>query len=121
PADGGWRVAARSGAALAAAVGVGRFVYTPLLPLMHTQAGMSAGTGAMVATSNYVGYLLGALAGVLAPQMARSRSAFRLSGSLLVVTLAAMPVTHSGLMWAALRGVAGAASAVMFLVAANAV
>ena len=118
---GGWRIAARSGAALAAALGVGRFVYTPLLPLMHAQAGMSAGTGALVATSNYVGYLLGALAAVLAPQLGRSRAAFRVSGTLLVATLAAMPATHTGWMWVGLRGIAGAASAVMFLIGVNTV
>jgi hypothetical protein len=122
PAAGGaWQIAAQGGAALAAAVGVGRFVYTPLLPLMQTQAGVAAATGGQVATANYLGYLLGALAGVLAPQVGRSRGAFRISGSVLVLTLAAMPLTHAGWLWAGLRGVAGAASAVMFLVAVNTV
>src|SRR4051794_36570777 len=93
PAAGGaWQIAAQGGAALAAAVGVGRFVYTPLLPLIQTQAGVAAATGGQVATANYLGYLLGALAVVLAPQVGRSRGAFRISRSVLVLTLAAMPL-----------------------------
>src|SRR6478609_5007997 len=59
--------AVQAAAALAASMGIGRFVYTPILPLMHTQAGLSALLGATLATANYLGYLIGALAGILIP------------------------------------------------------
>lgn len=112
-----WTHVAQAAAALAAGMGVGRFVYTAILPLMHSQAGLSAGAGANLATANYVGYLLGALAGILVPALVRSRAVLR--GSLLVLagTLAAMPVTHSIAVWAVLRLTAGAASALIFVVA----
>ncbi|MGQ4388435.1 YbfB/YjiJ family MFS transporter [Streptomyces sp. SAS_270] len=100
-------------------MGVGRFVYTPILPLMHTQAGLSAGSGANLATANYVGYLVGALAGILAPALVRSRTVLRGSLLMLTATLAAMPLTHSAAMWGVLRLVAGAASALVFVVAAS--
>ncbi|MCT9077753.1 YbfB/YjiJ family MFS transporter [Streptomyces fulvoviolaceus] len=114
-----WTHVTQAAAALAAGMGVGRFVYTPILPLMHTQAGLSVGAGANLATANYVGYLVGALAGILAPALVRSRAVLR--GSLLVLagTLAAMPTTHSTAVWAVLRLTAGTASALIFVVAAG--
>ena len=77
-------------AALAAAMGVGRFAFTPILPLMQAQAGMSAGLGASLATANYVGYLAGALVGIAAPGLVRSTAVLR--GSLLA--LVAVSYTH---------------------------
>ncbi|MFJ9009135.1 YbfB/YjiJ family MFS transporter [Streptomyces canus] len=100
-------------------MGVGRFVYTPILPLMHTQAGLSTGAGANLATANYVGYLVGALAGMLAPALIRSRAVLRASLTLLTGTLAAMPLTHSTTVWSLLRLAAGVASALVFVVAAG--
>lgn len=41
--------------------GLGRFIYTPLLPYLVDDGLMTAGQGAAVATWNYLGYLLGAL------------------------------------------------------------
>ncbi|WP_079077104.1 YbfB/YjiJ family MFS transporter [Streptomyces sp. Root369] len=100
-------------------MGVGRFVYTPILPLMHAQAGLSTGAGANLATANYVGYLVGALAGILAPVLVRSRAVLRASLILLTGTLAAMPLTHSTTVWSLLRLLAGVASALVFVVAAG--
>ncbi|MFD8418283.1 YbfB/YjiJ family MFS transporter [Streptomyces sp. NPDC059466] len=114
-----WVHVARAAAALAAGMGVGRFVYTPILPLMHAQAGLSAGGGANLATANYVGYLVGALVGILRPSLIRSTKVLR--GSLIVLTgtLAAMPLTHSTPGWIALRLAAGAASALIFVSAVS--
>ncbi|WP_436800755.1 YbfB/YjiJ family MFS transporter [Streptomyces avermitilis] len=119
PARSPWVHVAQAAAALAAGMGVGRFVYTPILPLMHAQAGLSAGAGANLATANYVGYLAGALAGILLPALVRSSTALR--GSLIVLTgtLATMPFTHSIAVWIVLRLVAGAASALIFVIAVS--
>ncbi|WP_262057342.1 YbfB/YjiJ family MFS transporter [Streptomyces sp. STR69] len=114
-----WTHVARVAAALAAGMGVGRFVYTPILPLMHAQAGLSTGAGAHLATANYVGYLVGALAGTLSPALVRSRTTLRGALVLLIGTLAAMPATHSTELWLTLRLLAGAASALIFVVAVN--
>ncbi|SED54983.1 Predicted arabinose efflux permease, MFS family [Streptomyces sp. PAN_FS17] len=114
-----WPHVGRAAASLAAGMGVGRFVYTPILPLMQARAGLSAGAGAHLATANYVGYLAGALAGIALPALVRSRSVLRGSLLLLTATLAAMPATHSTTVWTVLRLLAGAASALVFVVAVS--
>lgn len=114
-----WVHVVQGGAALAAAMGVGRFVYTPILPLMHAQAGLSAGAGAHLATANYVGYLVGALAGTFLPGAVRSTAVLRGSLLALVVALAAMPLTHTTAVWLLLRLGAGALSALIFVIATS--
>lgn len=107
-------------AALAAGMGVGRFAYTPILPLMHAQASLSAQLGSVLATANYVGYLVGALAGIAVPALARSRMALRTSLLVLTATLALMPATRDGAAWFGLRLIAGIASALVFVIVVSA-
>ncbi|WP_212912053.1 YbfB/YjiJ family MFS transporter [Streptomyces sp. TS71-3] len=100
-------------------MGVGRFVYTPILPLMHAQAGLSASAGANLATANYAGYLIGAVAGGLAPALVRSPLLLRTALVVLAASLAAMPLTHSVTVWIVLRLLAGVMSALIFVIAAS--
>lgn len=113
-------IVVQAAAAMAAGMGVGRFVYTPILPLMTARAGLSPQWGAAIATANYAGYLVGAMAGVAAPALLRSRTAYRSSLIVVVATLALMPTLTGDAGWAALRFVAGCASALIFMVAASA-
>ena len=116
-----WRVALQGAAALAAAMGVGRFVYTPILPLMHAQAGLTVQLGSTLATANYVGYLVGALTAIAVPRAVRSRTVLRASLVVIIATLALMPTTHSAAAWITLRLLAGVASALVFIVAVSVV
>ncbi|MGX1560125.1 YbfB/YjiJ family MFS transporter [Streptomyces sp. NPDC055506] len=115
-----WALVVQAAAALAAGQGIGRFVYTPILPLMHAQAGLSTALGADLATANFIGYLAGALAGIAAPAVVRSVAALRGSFVVLVATLALMPVSDDGTVWFLLRLAAGAASALIFVIAVSA-
>ena len=47
--------------ALAIAMGIGRFAFTPLMPLMLRDGTLDAVTGTEWAAANYIGYLTGAL------------------------------------------------------------
>jgi hypothetical protein len=113
-------VVLRGAAALAVSMGIGRFVYTPILPLMTRDAGLSAAFGATLATANYAGYLVGALAGTFSPALVRSTGVARVALSATVVTLALMPATHVHAVWLVLRFVAGVASALVFMFAVSA-
>jgi hypothetical protein len=75
--------------------------------------------GAAIATANYAGYLAGAMAGVAAPALLRSRTVYRWSLIVVVAALALMPVLTSDARWAAVRFVARCASALVFMVAAS--
>jgi hypothetical protein len=105
---------------MAVGMGVGRFAYTPILPLMTARGGLSPQWGAAIATANYAGYLAGALAGVAAPALLRSCAVYRSALIVVVATLALMPELTGDASWAALRFVAGCASALVFMVAAGA-
>ncbi|MFT4243119.1 MAG: YbfB/YjiJ family MFS transporter [Acidovorax sp.] len=52
--------------ALILAVGLARFAYTPMLPVMRGQAGLSYLAGGWLAAFNYAGYITGALVAAMA-------------------------------------------------------
>jgi MFS family permease len=96
-------------AALAVAMGVGRFAFTPLFPLMVRDGLLDARTGALLAGANYLGYLLGALAAARVPLRPAALLALGLLGTVLIT--AAVGWTASLPLWVLLRFLAGVMSA----------
>lgn len=95
--------------ALAVAMGVGRFAFTPLFPLMVRDGLLDAPSGALLAASNYLGYLVGAL---LAARLGLRPATLLALGLLATVTVtAAVGWASSVATWTVLRFVAGALSA----------
>src|SRR5690349_2706627 len=103
--------------ALAVAMGIGRFAFTPLLPMMQDDYSLTVAAATWLATANYAGYLVGALAAMTIAV----RSAVAIIGGLAVTALATlgMGVTHEYVAWLALRAVAGVASAWVMIYAAS--
>jgi len=96
---------------MAAAFGVGRFVYTPILPVMIADAALTPASAGIVAAANFLGYLLGALAGASAATQRNPRLFFLgglLSGALSLAGMAAPPSVP---VFAAMRFVGGFGSA----------
>jgi MFS family permease len=95
--------------ALAVAMGIGRFAFTPMLPLMIRAGSADVSAGGWLAAANYAGYLLGALSTArlgLAPQRTGIVALALVAGS-----TAAMGWTDSLAAWLLWRFVAGVASA----------
>ena len=46
---------------LVVAMGISRFAFTPILPFMRVDEGMTFAAGGWLASSNYIGYFVGAL------------------------------------------------------------
>ena len=102
-------VAAAGLVALAVAMGVGRFAFTPILPMMQEDAGVSVAAGGWLAAANYAGYLVGALSAI----GLRIRAATAIRAGLVVIGLATLGMGLDGgfAVWMVLRALAGVASA----------
>lgn len=104
-------------AALAAALGVGRFAFTPLLPLMLHGGALDLRHGGWLASLNYAGYFVGAV-GCVALRFAPARIVRTGLAATALLTLA-MGLTQSFWIWAVVRFVAGAVSAATFVFASQ--
>jgi MFS family permease len=94
---------------LAVAMGVGRFAFTPLFPLMVRDGVLGNESGALLAAANYLGYLMGALLAARLRLRAATLLVLGLIGT--VAVTAAVGWTASVPTWALLRFVAGVLSA----------
>ena len=95
--------------ALAVAMGIGRFAFTPMLPLMVRDAAIPASAGAWLAASNYLGYLAGALVAGRMRLSSPSLMLTSLAGT--AIATAAMGSSDRLTIWLLLRFVAGVMSA----------
>jgi len=105
-------------AALVIAMGVSRFAYTPLLPIMQSEAGLSVTFAGYLASINYAGYLLGALWMTWHPPEATTRQ-LRQQLLINIFTTALMACTDMFMAWAAMRLIAGFSSAMIFVLASG--
>ncbi|MFX1671968.1 YbfB/YjiJ family MFS transporter [Paraburkholderia sp. A2WS-5] len=104
-------------AVLAVALGVGRFAFTPLLPLMLHGGALDLRHGGWLASLNYAGYFVGAV-GCVALRFAPARIV-RAGLAATALLIVAMGLTHSFWIWAMVRFAAGAVSAATFVFASQ--
>lgn len=103
------RIALAGLAALAVAMGIGRFAFTPILPMMQAEGLVTLQGGGWLASANYAGYLAGAL--WAAVHRVSSQAAIRggLAGiGITTIAMAAAPGLGAAIVLRALAGVASA-------------
>ncbi|PAW26606.1 MFS transporter [Peribacillus simplex] len=101
------------------AMGIGRFAYTPILPLMQKDLSLSNTTAGYIASSNYAGYLLGAILAGAIPFKKYRTNLLRVSLIISTLTTALMGLTFSNLLWNVLRFLSGFASAFVLVLASG--
>ncbi|WP_420993253.1 YbfB/YjiJ family MFS transporter [Cupriavidus sp. 30B13] len=110
---GTWTVALAGLAALGVAMGIGRFAFTPLLPMMLHDGSVTLGEGGWLATLNYFGYFAGAAACLfIHPEPARM---VRLGLAATVLLTLGMAAPGGMAAWGVWRAAAGVASALVMV------
>ncbi|MBP9928401.1 MAG: YbfB/YjiJ family MFS transporter [Rhodoferax sp.] len=97
-------------------VGIARFAYTPLLPAMVSQTGMTEIDAGWLATWNYLGYMSGALLAASLKSLHVKFQLFRIGLLLGVLSTVGMGMSQHMVVWVALRFVAGLSSAAGLLI-----
>jgi MFS family permease len=105
--------------ALFIAMSIGRFAYTPILPFMQQEAGFSTRFAGFLASSNYAGYLVGAIIASLVP-LKHNRAIFlRFSIVISILLTLLMGLTYSHTSWMIWRFLSGITSAFVFVLASS--
>jgi predicted MFS family arabinose efflux permease len=95
--------------ALSIAMGIGRFSFTPILPMMQSDGTLTLTLGGWLASSNYLGYLIGGLTARLL--MSQPVLLVKAALFIIVATTIWMGIADDYSVWLTLRLVSGAAGA----------
>ncbi len=112
-----WRAALACMVALAVAMGLGRFAFTPMLPVMLHEGKLDLPQGGLLASLNYLGYFLGALS--CAAIRVEAKTMVRGGLVATAVLLLGMGLLEGFGLWGLLRAAAGVVSAWTFVYASG--
>lgn len=97
-------------------LGIARFAYTPLIPLMEQQAGMSTAQSGWLAAFNYLGYICGAFFASSLNDLILKDKIYRFGLIIAILTTVGMGLTENWIIWSLLRFFAGLSSAAGLLI-----
>ncbi len=100
-------------------LGVARFAYTPLLPLMQQQSVLDDASGGYLAAVNYLGYMAGAVLATRLTDLRFKDRLYRLGLVLAIVSTLGMAYTEHFYLWSFWRFLAGLSSAGSMLIASG--
>ncbi len=118
-----WAIAVAGMLSLAAAMGIGRFAFTPLLPMMLSDGVIDLPSASWLASANYLGYVVGALLCTFQPWIwkhlrflpAVAASSWVRAGLVATTLLTLGMALQLPAIWPLLRFAAGVASALVFV------
>jgi predicted MFS family arabinose efflux permease len=102
-----------------ATIGIARFAYTPMIPVMASETGLSESVAGYLAAANYAGYLSGALLISFIHSLQLKARMYRLGLVCAVLSTIAMGLTTSEPVWYLLRYLSGLSSAAGMLLGAG--
>jgi len=111
------KIATVATVSLAIAMGIGRFAFTPLLPLMQDDQLLNIEQGGFLASVHFVGYLLGAFYAARLPFS--PKATLRFSLIFVAISTLGMGVTYNFNLWLVFRFIAGFASALVLVLISN--
>ena len=98
-------------ASLILMIGIARFAYTPMLPLMQQQADLGVAQGGWLAAFNYAGYFCGALIAANISDLTKKDRLYRVGLLVALATTMGLGLTQNFWLWSALRFFSGLSSA----------
>ncbi|GGG17812.1 MFS transporter [Lysinibacillus alkalisoli] len=102
---------------LVVAMGISRFAFTPILPFMRHDVGFSVEVASYLASSNYIGYFVGALwAGFI---IQKRKGWLLIAAFINVGSVVWMGITDSYSLWLILRFVAGVTGGLVFVLTSS--
>lgn len=114
-----WRTLMGGILALVVAMGIGRFAYTPILSAMQERFDLTNTAAAALASSNYLGYLLGAVLAAFVPVSRWQNTLLQASLLTVAASTALMALSVEFSAWLALRFLAGVGSAGILVLAST--
>lgn len=92
-------------------LGIARFAYTSMIPIMFEQVGLTKVLAGWLATINYMGYMLGALTATMVGNLVIKDRIYRLGLVFAVITTLMMGLSDNPYIWGLSRFMAGLSAA----------